>query len=218
MAVSLFYGMTESGKTTLAKKFCEKFKRVVVFDYTHKIELSNSTIITDFSSENILKLFNRFKKLNSFKLIFRPQRNSNDIDVFNRACILAVMLGRFATSIGNTERMIFMADEADMVCSSNYQSRELKYLVNIGRHDNVDSLFIARIPQRLHPDARANASKAFIFKLTDDVALNYIKKSFGGKKTADKVKDLSLYSFLAWQATGEVKIISKDGKVLESWR
>lgn len=217
MAVSLFYGMTESGKTSLAKFMIDNFKRAVIFDYNSNIEVKNSVKVKDFSNENILKVFNRYKDQENFKLICRPSRNDKDEVIFNKTALLATMLGRHATQKGCNDRLIFLVDEADMICSANYQSRELKYVVNVGRHDFVDSWFIARIPQRLHTDARSNATKAFIFKLTDDVALSNIRKNFGGKITADEVAKLEQYSFLTWKASGEIIIFDKNKKQIKSW-
>jgi hypothetical protein len=218
MAVSLFYGMTESGKTSLAKVLVGEVKRAVIFDYNCNIEIKSAYIITDFSTQNILKVFSRFRDKLDFKIVCRPNRNDSDVNVFNKVAMLTIMLGRYQTKKGNTDRLIFLVDEADMICSSNYQSRELKYVVNVGRHDFVDTWFIARIPQRLHTDARSNATTAFIFKLIDDVALTNIRKSFGGKKTSDKVSTLMQYSFLVWKANGEIQIFDKNKKLLESWR
>lgn len=217
MAVSLFYGMTESGKTSLAKFMIENFKRSVVFDYNGNIELKNSFILSNFSDDNIVKVFNRFKDKENFRIICRPSRNDKDEVIFNKTAILATMLGRHSTRKGSSDRLIFLVDEADMICSANYQSRELKYIVNVGRHDLVDSWFIARIPQRLHTDARSNATKAFIFKLTDDVALSNIRKNFGGKMTADEVMRLEQYSFLVWKSSGEIVIFNKNKEQIKSW-
>lgn len=210
MAVSLFFGMTESGKTSLAKMLASKFNRSVIFDFTGRG--FEGDVVTDFSDDNLFKIFQKYKSLSSYKLVFRPSRDTDVINAFNKCATLAAHLGRKSA----TDRLVFLVDEADMICSPHYQSRELKYIVNVGRHDNVDSWFIARIPQRLHTDARANASKIFCFRLTDETALGHLKNAVG-KKAADKVRQLDKYSFLTWKDTGEIFIYDKNQKQIESW-
>lgn len=216
MAISLFYGMTESGKTFLAKKSVTNFQRSVVFDFTGKIDIPGAFIVADFSPQAMVKLFERFKERTKFTIIFRPGRVKDVEPFFNKVVVFSLALGRQAIRMGLSDRLILLVDEADFVCSPQYQSSQLKELVNVGRHDLVDSWFIARIPQRLHTDARANASRVFSFRLVDDSALKYIKSAIG-KKAAEKIRSLEKYSFLAWKDTGEIYIYDKNQKQIESW-
>jgi hypothetical protein len=216
MAVSLYYGMTESGKTFLASKAVQKFERSIIFDFTGKINIHGAFITSDFSPVSMLKLFTRFKDYKKFVIIFRPGRIRDAKPFFNKVAMFALALGRQAVKRGQTDRLILLIDEADFICSSDYQSQELKEVVNVGRHDLVDSWFIARIPQRLHVDARANATKIFCFKLTDDSALKYIKNAIG-QKAVEKIRVLEKYSFLAWKDTGEIYIFDKNDNQIESW-
>lgn len=214
MAVSIFYGMTESGKTFLAEKMIVKSSRSIIFDFTGKIK-SKGLIVTDFSVDSIFNIFKKFKDQKSFSIVFRPY----GVDLenrFNKVACLALVLGRQAVKRGEQDRLIFLTDEADFICSAQYQSKELKTVVNVGRHDGVDSWFIARMPQRLHTDARGNASRVFCFKLTDDSALGYIKKAIG-KKASERIRTLEQYSFLLWKDNGEHFIFNKDEKLIESW-
>lgn len=214
MAVSIFYGMTESGKSFLAKKSIEQFSRSIIFDYVGCFD--GDLVTSDFSINGMLSIFNRFKDKKRFRIVFRPDRATNEVVAFNKCAWLALMLGRQAKKRGDTDRLIFLVDEADMICSPSYQTRELKELVNVGRHDNVDSWFIARMPQRLHTDIRGNASGVYCFRLYDESALGFLRGAIG-KKAAEKIKSLQKYSFLAWRDTGEVVIYDKNQKKIESW-
>lgn len=216
MAVSLFYGMTQSGKTSLAKKMIAQVKRAIIFDFTGTIDVKNGVILEQFDTDYLLSIFMKHRDLKSFKLIFRPR----GIDVetrFNRIALLALALGKKAVQRGDTDRLVYLIDEADFVCTPTYQSKELKTLINVGRHDGVDSWLIARMPQRLHTDARGNASTVFCFKLVDDSAVSYIRKSIG-KTGAEKLRTLEQYSFLAWKDNGDHMIVDKNAKIIESWR
>lgn len=216
MAVSLFYGMTESGKTYLSEKMIAQFQRAIIFDFTGKMNAPGAFITSDFSAEGMLKLFRKFKESRNYKIIFRPGRVKDVETPFNKVAVFALAMGRAGLKLGLDERLILLTDEADFVCSPNYQSAELKELVNVGRHDGVDSWFIARIPQRLHTDARGNASRIFCFKLTDDSALGYIKKAIG-RMAAQQVRVLEKYSFLTWKDTGEIFVYDKNQKQITSW-
>lgn len=214
MAISLFYGMTESGKSYLAKKSIENFSRSIIFDYASCFE--GELVTSDFSTDGMVKIFSKFKDKTKFRIVFRPDRGVDDVGGFNKMVHLALALGRLAKKRGDQERLIFLVDEADMICRPSYQSRELKELVNVGRHDNVDSWFIARMPQRLHTDIRGNASKVFCFRLYDESAIGFIRGAIGNK-AAEKIKTLLKYSFLAWKDTGEVFIYDQNQKQIESW-
>lgn len=216
MAVSVFYGMTQSGKTTLAEKMLEKINRAILFDFTGKMSPKGAHVVEDFSTENLLKIFNKFKDQKNFKIVTRPRGIAIE-ERFNKIACLALALGKQAVKRGDSERLVLLVDEADFVCTPQYQSAELKTVINVGRHDGVDSWMIARMPQRLHTDIRGNASNVFCFKLTDDSALGYIKKAVG-KKPAEKIRTLEQYSFLAWKDNGENLIFDKNLKLVESWR
>lgn len=215
MAVKLFYGMTKSGKTTLAEKLLGQIARAVIFDFTGKINPKGAYIVETFTTEVFLKIYDKFKDQKNYKIVLRPRGVSIEAR-FNMGARLALALGKYAIKIGLADNLVYLVDEGDFVCSATYQSEELKILINVGRHDNVDTWMIARMPQRLHTDARGNASGIFCFKLTDDSALRYVKNAVG-KIAAEKIKKLEQYSFLAWKDTGETFIYDKNQKQLESW-
>lgn len=208
MAVSLYFGMTQSGKSYRAHEEAKTKKRVVVFDYAHCF--LGGIIINDFSAKSIGKVFDTFHNKNEYCIIMRPTRNDDDVKAFDVACALATALGRSKPK--GEENLVFIIDEADMICTATVQSRQLKLVINKGRHDGVDTWAISRIPQRLHSDIRANASRLVCFKLSEHLALSAIGRITGGGETLKAISGLEQYSYIDWNVTGNWEIKNANGK------
>lgn len=214
MAVSLYFGMTQSGKSYRAWEDAKTKKRVVIFDYAHCF--FGGIIVNDFSAKSIEKVFNRFCHLSNYCIIMRPTRNDDDTRAFDITCALATALGR--SKPRDDENLVFIIDEADMICTATVQSRQLKLVINKGRHDGVDTWAISRIPQRLHSDIRANASRLVCFKLSEHLALNAIGRITGGGETLSEISKLAQYSYLDWNVTGNWEVKDANGKTTRKCR
>jgi hypothetical protein len=214
MAVSLVFGMTESGKSYLVnKRIIPQKKKVVVFDYAHCF--TGGKEITNIE-KNYKKIFAKYSKEEKFYLIYRPPRNIDDIKAFDYLAALSIALGRsIGKNVPREERLLLVIDEADHICSPSFQSRKLKELVNKGRHDNVDTTAIARIPQRLHTDLRSNATTQISFRLTNDAALKNFRLNISNE-AAKEIAALKKYYFLKWQDTGEAAIFDDRAKKIKS--
>lgn len=222
MAVSLYFGMTQSGKSYRAHEEAKTKKRVVVFDYTgkcfedfgdaHYLYLGQKDL-----SRDIQFVFDKHvKKQGGFKIVVRPTRHIDDIKAFDATCALAVALGRSKPK--GDENLVFIIDEADMICTATVQSRQLKLVINKGRHDGVDTWAISRIPQRLHSDIRANASRLVCFKLSEHLALSAIGRITGGGETLSEISKLAQYSYLDWNVTGNWEVKDANGKTTRKCR
>lgn len=214
MAVTAAFGMTESGKTYhIQKAYLEKSAKTIVFDPPGSKEFNSYDKINLNKASDMAKLFRKYAKRKNYKLVLRPGRNSNDTLLCDRLIILACALGRvMGKGCDPKDRVKLLVDEADVVCSSHYQSDRIKHVVNKGRHDNVDSFFIARNPHRLHTDIRANASKIISFQLAN------IPKDFRDNFGPDaaKIRNLGFRCRFEWDHTGKMAIYDQDNK--ETWR
>lgn len=211
MAIALFFGMTESGKSYRANEIRKSKKRSIVFDYADCF--SEGEKINNPSKEKLLSLFLEYSKRDEFRLIFKIPRGDNAGNIFNNICKFAMHLGRtYGKNIDQENRILFVIDEADKICSSSFQSDALKELVNYGRHDNVDTLAIARTPQRLHTDLRINASVVFSFFLNIDLSLKYLSDMMG-REASEEIKKLDKYHYVKWTDNGDWFVYDEKSKI-----
>lgn len=213
MAVMVEFGMTQSGKSYFAEnQLLVQKKRVVIFDKAccFKIPPGRGFLFINPDDEKIKKIFREFMHQDELYLIFRPDRSTDIEKMFNKVTELACALGRVGKLKG--EWLTFVVDEADFVCSERHQSRQLKHLVNVGRHDFVDSVFIARNPNRIHTDIRANASKMVCFRIPNARSITFFQQNFT-PKTIEKIANLPKYWRLDWDDTGTERIIDDKGRI-----
>ena len=216
MSVSVYFGLTESGKSYhLENHVIPSWDKVVVFDNAHCF--SSQNVLNEPTDKMFLNCFHKFKNSKNYKIIVRSGRGGTTEGLFNKTVQLAIALGRAFSRdrVESKDRVQMITDEADFVCSSHYQSNELKHLVNKGRHDNVDSHFISRVPMQIHPDIRRNTSKIVTFRLQNASEIKLFTDNFG-KILTNKIKELPKYCRLEWSDNGEVFIF--DEKNQKNWK
>lgn len=216
MAVSTYFGLTESGKSYhVENHVIPTWKRVIIFDNAacFKGEVYNQP-----SDKEFIKILDKHWGDKSYRITIRPGRSGDAETLFNKTVHLAIALGRSLSwsRVEPEKRVQLITDEADFVCSSHYQSSELKHLVNKGRHDNVDSHFIARVPMQIHPDIRRNTSKIVTFRLQNAGEIPLFKDNFGSI-LARKIKELPKYWRLEWKDNGEVAVYDEKNKKAEKF-
>lgn len=225
MAVTCVFGMTQSGKSHLVeRKIIPLHKRVLVFDKAPCFHPHPKGVLKNvFSMEGGYENWALDKAVavaagsfNAFSIGLRPDPRSVKTiqDSFKSVARLAIYLGKKVRSIAPEERILFVVDEADFICSNSFQPAEVKHLVNVGRHDNVDSLFIARIPQRIHGDIKANASRIISFKIQTAPQIGFFLENFG-RETAQKIRNLPQYHFFTWEDTGKSWFTDGNGKIYD---
>jgi len=196
--------MTQSGKSYFAEKnFLNDKKRQIIIDFSRCFKGVNTYVVK--TPKDIKRIFDKYKKKDSYKIILRSERNANNVLIADMIISLASALGRMFGSFNPNERVWLVVDEADNIVTSRSQSRRVKHLVNCGRHDNVDSVFIARNPNRLHTDIRANASQVFTFKLSTAPEIKTFMNNFG-RENCKKITTLEKFHYFYWDDTGLVKI------------
>lgn len=215
MAVSCYFGLTESGKSYhVQNHVIPLLKKTIVFD--NALCFKGETVITDPTNMDLIKLWRKLLNKDRFSIVIRPSRNCDVINLADKVINLALNVGRTA-QVGRKEkvpiedRVNLIIDEADFICSSHFQSKSLKRLVNKGRHDHVDSHFIARIPMRIHGDIRSNATKIVSFFLPNAREIPYFREAFGAEISA-KIKELPKYHRLEWTDREGVKLYNEKNK------
>lgn len=216
MAVLNVYGMTQSGKSWhVANRLISNVERVLVFDPPRSEDFNNFDHITLNNSRDVLKVFRKYSTRKKYKIVLRlPNRDADARLLCDRLISLACALGRVHGPYNEKKRVWLVIDEADDVCNSNYQSKRVQHVVNKGRHDNVDSIFIARIPQRVHTDIRFNASKIVSFQLAN------LPKDFRDNFGADakRIRSLGFRHRFEWDNTGQMHIFNEKNKIIWSFK
>lgn len=206
MSVSCYFGLTESGKSYHVKNHVlPKWARKVVFDIAHCFE--GDVVLTAPDDKKLTEIFRKFARISSYTIVIRPSRNCSEEKLFNKSVQLACALGRTIATKSPENRVQFVCDEADFVCSPHYQSRDLKHIVNKGRHDNVDCHFIARNPNRLHTDIRANCTKIVTFFLNNASEIQMFISNFSRGIVA-KIAQLPKYWRFEWQDNGSILVFN----------
>ncbi len=211
MTVSCVFGFTSSGKSYhVENNVLKKWDKAIIFDKACCFE--NGKILINPSKNEILKTFKHYLKVKKYRIIIRPDRSSDLQELLDRTILLGVSLGRsLGVRVPESERVQVVVDEADFVCTDKFQSKSLKHLVNVGRHDNVDSHFIARSPSRIHTDIRANSSKITTFQLSNAPEIKYFISTFG-RENCKKIQILPKYYRFEWDETGKILIYDDKSK------
>lgn len=188
----------------------------MIFDNAHCFD---GSVFEQPSDAAFFGLYKKFSMMDSYRLVIRPGRSGSPLALFNKTVETAIALGRKAGEgkrIDPMERVQMITDEADFVCSPHFQSLPLKHLVNKGRHDNVDSHFIARAPMRIHTDIRVNSSKIVTFRLQNAREIPLFIENFG-RDLAGKIRELPKYWRLEWKDNGEVAVYDQNNKKSEKF-
>ena len=216
MSVSIYLGLTESGKSFhVENHVIPAWKKAVIFDNAHCFK--GTIVRTQPTDRDFLEIFKKFSVSSEFRIVIRPGRVGNTETLFNKTVQLALAFGRCMPGrVDPSQRVQMIVDEADFVCSPHYQSADLKHLVNKGRHDNVDSHFIARTPMRIHTDIRVNSSKIVTFRLQNASEIKLFTDNFGYEYTRN-IKNLPKYWRFEWKDNGEVGIFDEKNQKREKF-
>lgn len=211
MAVEIVLGATESGKSTYVEKILLRDRaKKIVFDPARCFtsgQLWTPPVFGD--------LKKAYRGLNQprFFYVNQPGRGENRTAAFDRLISWATALGRAAGPRADlAKRVALVCDEADRICEPTRASAKFEYLINEGRHDNVDSIFICRDPNALFIDARKNMSTmvTFINPLAKEMPFF---RSLIGAELAARVATLPKYHHLTWKDNWTVTITDNNGKI-----
>ena len=216
MSVSFYCGATEQGKNFhVENHVLPNWKRKVIFDPKGDFN-AKGYVIQGLTAAKAKAVLLAHARKDAYTIIIRPTRTEDRGVVFNQVVAMACALGRFlGPKAPSSERVQVVCDEADAICSPHYQSAQVQYLVNEGRHDNVDCHFIARSPQRIHPDIRLNSTKIVTFFVNGATSAPIFVEKFT-RKIAEKIGKLPKYHRMEWNDTGVVCIFNEKGKIVEN--
>lgn len=213
MAITCFFGKTESGKSFLAGIKSKEYERVVIYDNAHCF--TDGVIITDLSVDNLKRVFKKYHKEQKFRIIFRAPYSMNEQTGANRVASFVWALGSFYKDLEKkarkkVKRFLFLVDEADKV--SSYAKDNVFYrCVTKGRHFNFDSYGIAQGATKLPNYWRENASEFCIFKLPESTELKTLLRNGVGE-----LRNLEQYSYLRVKDnSNEVEVVSKSQNVIK---
>lgn len=215
MSVSLYFGATGKGKSYHVRHHViPKWKKIVIFDPMESFD--GDSILHAPSDELILKTFRKFKGADSFRIVIRTTRASNDEIIFNKTVRLASSLGRMIPGkVSEENRVQVVIDEASTsgFMSAHYFPPVVKNLVCKGRHDNLDSHFIAQNPMAVHSQLREQTTKIVTFYLNNGRAP--IFQDTFTKNFANLIPKLPNFFRIEWTHEGHVYIYDDSGNKIE---
>lgn len=212
MAVHLVLGATEMGKSSLVNQTINNFyNRVIVFDPHRSFD---GEVYESPKDSDMLKIFDRHSTEQKYRIVLRPARRSSALSLFNRSVALASALGR-ASKMEN-KRIVFVIDEAGEICSPDYRSDDLKFLLTQGRHDFVDSIFITQDPYLVNPLIRRLKTRTISFFLDGASGMDEYKKTFG-VEIAKRIEKLPKFHYVTKESNGLITFTNEKGKIYEKF-
>ena len=211
MTVSCYFGLTESGKSYhVENHVLPLWERKVIFD--NALCFKGTHVLVNPSRKSVETVFKALAGFKAYSLVIKPDRASNVEKLFNMTVELSCALGRsLGRGVDSSKRVQLVCDEADFVCSPHYQSAQLKHLVNKGRHDGVDSHFIARNPMRIHTDIRANCTEITTFRLKNAGKSEFFREMFGDGNVRN-IGFLKKYCRMYADETGAVSFVNEKNQ------
>lgn len=169
--IILIFGRTGSGKSYLAKKLIEKFKRVIIVD--KMFEYESETIFYSFN--DLIEYY--LKNIpNEFKFVCRFE-NDNDIELLFKFCWYV-------------KNLLLVVEESELYISPYQKQSEFLKLIRYGRHRAISIIAIARRVVELSNDVKANADEIISFKQILKKDIDYLKQL-----GFSKIENLKQYEF-----------------------
>lgn len=159
--IQIIFGKTGSGKTTLAKKLIDDSTRPNLIIWDFLLEYEEFGFVVETPNELIMILE---AKLPTNRIVVRKFTKEQ----FNWLCQAVEHLGN----------CLFVVEEADFVCSSDYIDNGFGGLLRYGRHYGIDILAITRRPAEINRLLTAMAHNAYSFQFQEPCDVKYISTFF----------------------------------------
>ncbi len=98
------------------------------------------------------------------------------------------------------QNLLLMIDEADMFDSANSQDPEFRKIIHYGAHEfggQTDFVVVARRPQDLSRDVRSQTDEFYLFRMTDNLELDYVEKNLGSG-LREYIRTLPKFSYVRY--------------------
>lgn len=187
--IRVILGRRRHGKTTLMIKILR--------------ERGRPAIVVSFD-KHVRKSFPADRRFTSPRAMLRYIIANNGVDI-NRP--LLISLGDeeqpfmdLCRIVITHKNILFIIDEADMFDSADRPHPLLKKIVNYGAHDfggEGDLVVIARRPQDLSRTVRSQADEFYLFRMLDDLELEYIRKNVSSN-LVEPVRALRKFEYIYW--------------------
>ena len=186
--IRVILGRRRHGKSTLLMKLLR--------------ERGRPAIVVSFD-KNIKKQFPADRRFASPRAMLQAMIKNGGVDL-NRPLLLSIFSPEDFTVVCRIaiahKNLLLLIDEADMFDSANSQDEEFRKLIHYGAHEfggEGDLIIVARRPQDLSRDVRSQADEFYLFRMTDDLELDYIKKNINAG-ILDRVRALRKFEYLYW--------------------
>lgn len=172
--VWLIFGKTGGGKSWLAKKIIERYKRVIVFDPREEY---SGYVVQDFAD-----FIDYIKNRDTFTVVCR-YRDPEDFDYTAKACEIL-------------QEVLLVLEECEVFISSYDTDVTLPVnaLISFGRHSAVSILAISRRPTEVSVKLRAQTDGVITFKQTEPAIIKYLEQ-WGFSPEEIEALDASKYEY-----------------------
>jgi hypothetical protein len=194
--IRVILGRRRHGKTTLLIKLLS--------------ERGRPAIVVSFD-KNIKKMFPAERRFMSARSMLRYIIKNNGVDL-NRPLLLSIFTPEEFTAFCRIaiihKNLLLLIDEADMFDSANYQDPEFRKIIHYGAHEfggEGDLVVVARRPQDLSRDVRSQSDEFYIFRMTDDLELDYLKKNMSAELPA-RVRELRKFEHIYWDTDDAIEL------------
>lgn len=177
--ITLITGYTGSGKTTLAKYFCNVYPKVIIYNVNYDdnydgVRIYDTISLYDYLSKNYYQKFIHIVYDNEIK----------DLKDFNFFCEI----------VKEYARVCVIYEEVNLYASSYFISTSLKININTGRHYNLTQFFICQRVNKVNGDILSQARCIISFRQLHHRDLYVLSPYF----KEEDLKNLDKYEFLLW--------------------
>jgi len=180
--ITLVIGKRGSGKSFLVKHLIRDARRLVIYDVM--TEYKHGVCFGPEDLQECLAFWNRVYR-GGFHIIYRPLRVRDEIEWISKGVYV----------LGD---LTFVVEEIDAVCTAWVMPEYLEFIVQRGRHKNIELIGVTPAPFGINRDLTRQAKRICVFNTNEPKDLQYLSALLGSE--IDRiVPSLGQYEFVDWQ-------------------